>query len=90
MNRVENGYRVVVNGDEAAVLLRPSEDVQQVVGNRIRARLGQQREHEALRGLSAETKDGVRVDGMWLKYDPEAARRSKTDLRDFLATTLQR
>jgi dienelactone hydrolase len=35
-------------------------------------------------------KDGVRVDGMWLKYDPEAAKRSKTDLRDFLATTLRR
>jgi dienelactone hydrolase len=35
-------------------------------------------------------KDGARVDGMWLKYNPEAARRSKTDLRDFLAATIGR
>ncbi len=62
LNRVEAGDLVVVNGDEAAVLMRPSEDVQQAVNNRIRARLGQQREYEALRGLPAESKDGVRVE----------------------------
>jgi dienelactone hydrolase len=33
---------------------------------------------------------GARVAGMWLKYDPEAARRSKADLRNFLAATLGR
>jgi phosphotransferase system enzyme I (PtsP) len=62
LNRVEAGDLMVVNGDEAAVLVRPSEDVQQAVNNRIRARLGQQQEYEALRDLPAETKDGVRVE----------------------------
>ncbi len=62
LNRVDAGDLIVVNGDEAAVLLRPSEDVQIAVGDRIKARLGQMREYEALRDLPAETKDGVRID----------------------------
>ncbi len=35
-------------------------------------------------------KDGARVDGMLLKYNPEAARRSRSDLQAFLAATLGR
>jgi phosphotransferase system enzyme I (PtsP) len=64
LNRVEPGDLIVVNGDEAAVLVRPSEDVQQAVGNRIKARLGQRRQFESLRDLPAESKDGVRVELM--------------------------
>jgi phosphotransferase system, enzyme I, PtsP len=60
--RVENGDLIVVNGDEAAVLLRPSEDVQQAVANRIALRLGQREQYAALRGLPAETVDGARVE----------------------------
>ncbi len=64
LNRVEPGDLLVVNGDEAAVLVRPSEDVQQAVGNRIRLKAGQRLQYESLRGQPAETKDGVRVDLM--------------------------
>jgi dienelactone hydrolase len=38
----------------------------------------------------ASVKDGARVDGMWLKYNAEAAKQSKADLRAFLAATLGR
>jgi len=62
LDHIEAGDLVVVNGDDAAVLLRPSEDVQQAVINRVRVRLGQQHEYEALRDLPAETKDGVRIE----------------------------
>jgi phosphotransferase system enzyme I (PtsP) len=62
INRVEPGDLLVVNGDEAAVLVRPSEDVQQAVDNRIKTRLGQRRQYESLRDLPAETKDGVRIE----------------------------
>lgn len=64
LNRVEAGDLIVVNGDEAAVLVRPSEDVQQAVGNRIKTRLGQRRQYKSLRDLPAESKDGVRVELM--------------------------
>ncbi len=32
--------------------------------------------------------DGMRLLGMWLKFDPKAAQESKSELRDFLATKL--
>jgi phosphotransferase system, enzyme I, PtsP len=62
LDRVEANDLIVVNGDEAAVVLRPSEDVQQAVDERIKVRLGQRQQYEALRALPAETKDGVRVE----------------------------
>jgi len=62
LDRVEAGDLIVVNGDEAAVLVRPSEDVQQAVDERIKVRLGQRQQYEALRALPAETMDGVRVE----------------------------
>jgi dienelactone hydrolase len=34
--------------------------------------------------------DGMRLFGMWLKYDPKAAQESKSELRNFLATKLAR
>lgn len=34
--------------------------------------------------------DGMRLFGMWLKYDPKAAQDSKSELRNFLATKLAR
>ncbi|HEY3919359.1 MAG TPA: phosphoenolpyruvate--protein phosphotransferase [Stellaceae bacterium] len=60
--RVEPGDVVVVNGDEGAVVLRPNEDVAQAVDTRIKVRLGQRRQYEALRDLPAESKDGTRVE----------------------------
>jgi len=64
LNRVDTGDLVVINGDEAAVLLRPSEDVQQAVVNRIGVRLGQRQQYQALRELPAETRDHCRVELM--------------------------
>jgi phosphotransferase system enzyme I (PtsP) len=60
--RVEPGDIVVINGDEGAVVLRPNEDVIQAVDNRIKVRLGQRQQYEALRDLPAESKDGTRVE----------------------------
>ncbi len=62
LDRVEPGDIIVIDGDEAAVVLRPSEDVQQAVDNRIKARQGQRAQYAALADLPAESKDGVRVE----------------------------
>jgi len=61
LNRVDANDLVVVDGDEAAVVLRPSEDVQQAVDERIKVRLGQRQQYQTLRDLPAETRDGVEV-----------------------------
>jgi phosphotransferase system, enzyme I, PtsP len=59
--KVEAGDLVIVDGDEAVVLLRPGEDIQQAVGARIDVRLGQRLSYAALRDLAAETLGGERV-----------------------------
>ena len=59
--KVEAGDLVIVDGDEAVVLLRPGEDIQQAVSARIDARLGQRLGYAALRDLPAETLGGERV-----------------------------
>jgi phosphotransferase system enzyme I (PtsP) len=64
LSRVESGDMVVVNGDEGAVVLRPNEDVIQAVDARIKLRLGQRLQYEALRDLPPESKDGTRVELM--------------------------
>ncbi|HEY1502652.1 MAG TPA: phosphoenolpyruvate--protein phosphotransferase [Stellaceae bacterium] len=64
LSRVEPGDMVVVNGDEGAIVLRPNEDVIQAVDNRIKTRLGQRQEYEALRDLPAASKDGTRIELM--------------------------
>jgi phosphotransferase system enzyme I (PtsP) len=64
LSRVEPGDMVVVNGDEGAVVLRPNEDVIQAVDARIKLRLGQRQQYEALRDLPAESKDGTKVELM--------------------------
>ena len=60
--RVEPGDTMVVNGDEGAVVLRPNEDVVQAVDARIKLRLGQREQFQALRDLPAESQDGTRVE----------------------------
>ncbi|HEX6840466.1 MAG TPA: phosphoenolpyruvate--protein phosphotransferase [Stellaceae bacterium] len=59
--KVEAGDLVIVDGDEAVVLLRPGEDIQQAVSARIDARLGQRLGYAALRDLPAETLGGERI-----------------------------
>jgi phosphotransferase system enzyme I (PtsP) len=64
LSRIEPGDMVVVNGDEGAVVLRPNEDVIQAVDARIKLRVGQRLQYEALRDLPAESKDGTKVELM--------------------------
>jgi len=59
--KVEAGDLVIVDGDEAQVMVRPGEDIQQAVAARIEARLGQRLAYAALRDEPAETSDGTRV-----------------------------
>ncbi len=60
--KIDAGDLVVVNGDEAQVLVRPGEDVLQVVDQSIKARLGERLRYAALRDLPAVTRDGVVVE----------------------------
>ncbi len=60
--KVEAGDLVVVDGEEAVVLLRPGEDLQQAALARIRIRQGERQRYAALKDLPAETKDGVRIE----------------------------
>jgi phosphotransferase system, enzyme I, PtsP len=62
LDRVEAGDLVALDGDDAVVLVRPSEDIQQAIERRIADRLGEREQHAALRPLPAETMDGFRVE----------------------------
>ncbi len=60
--KVEAGDLVAVDGEEAIVLLRPGEDLQQAALARIRIRQGERQRYAALKDLPAETKDGARIE----------------------------
>ncbi|HUK06618.1 MAG TPA: phosphoenolpyruvate--protein phosphotransferase [Stellaceae bacterium] len=62
LQRIEAGDLVVVNGDEAHVLLRPGEEVLQAVEQSIGARAGARARYAALRALPSVTRDGVAVE----------------------------
>jgi phosphotransferase system enzyme I (PtsP) len=59
--KVEAGDTVIVDGDEAQIVLRPGEDIVQAVNARLEARAGERRRYAAVRDLPAETRDGARV-----------------------------
>jgi len=61
LDRVETGDLVALDGEEAIVVLRPGEDIQQAIERRLQLRLGERQRYAALRELPAETLDGVRV-----------------------------
>ena len=61
LDRVEAGDTLAVDAEDAVVMVRPSEDVQQAVERRLSIRLGERQRYAALRDLAAETRDGVRV-----------------------------
>ena len=61
LKRVESGDLLVVDGDNAQVLVRPSEDVQQAIEASIGARADQRARYAATRDLPAETRDGRKV-----------------------------
>jgi phosphotransferase system enzyme I (PtsP) len=60
-NLVEAGDLVIVDGDRARVLLRPSEDIQQSATETIRARTDRRAYYGTLRDVPAVTRDGVAV-----------------------------
>jgi phosphotransferase system enzyme I (PtsP) len=59
--KVEAGDLVVVDGDEAQIVLRPGEDVVLAANARLEARAGERLRFAAIRDLPAETRDGARV-----------------------------
>jgi len=59
--KVEAGDLVVVDGEEAQIVLRPGEDIVHSVTGRLEARAGELRRYAEVRDLPAETRDGVRV-----------------------------
>ncbi len=60
-DRIEAGEIVVVDGDRARVLVRPSEDIQQSVAATVAARARRRAFYETLRDVPAETRDGVAI-----------------------------
>jgi phosphotransferase system enzyme I (PtsP) len=59
--KVEAGDLVVVDGEEAQIVLRPGDDVVSAANTRLEARAGERLRYAAVRDLPAETRDGVRV-----------------------------
>ena len=59
--QIDAGDQVVVDGDNAQVLVRPSEDVQAAVESRLAERRTRKASYQALRELPAVTLDGVAI-----------------------------
>src|SRR5882762_1931874 len=59
--RIEPGDSIVVDGDNAQVLVRPAEDILQTVYAAIDARAERRRKYAALRDLPSATRDQARV-----------------------------
>ncbi len=60
-SRIEASDTVVVDGDHAQVLIRPSEDIIQSVAATVAARSNRRSLYEALRSAPAITRDGVEI-----------------------------
>ncbi|WP_296336720.1 phosphoenolpyruvate--protein phosphotransferase [Reyranella sp.] len=61
LSRVEPGDSIVVDGDNAQVLVRPAEDVLQTVHVAIEARVERRRKYATLRDLPSATRDQARI-----------------------------
>jgi phosphotransferase system enzyme I (PtsP) len=59
--RVEAGDPIVVDGDNAQVLVRPAEDILQTVDLALNARAERRRKYAALRDLPSATRDQARI-----------------------------
>jgi phosphotransferase system, enzyme I, PtsP len=60
-NRTEAGDIVVVDGDHAQVLIRPSADIQQSVTAAVEARTRRRSFYETLRSVPSVTRDGIEI-----------------------------
>lgn len=61
LSRIEPGDSIVVDGDNAQVLVRPAEDVLQSIHDAIYARIERRRKYATLRDLPPTTRDQVRI-----------------------------
>jgi phosphotransferase system enzyme I (PtsP) len=61
VGRVEPGDSIVVDGDNAQVLVRPAEDILQTIYAAIDARAERRRKYAALRDLPSATRDQARI-----------------------------
>ncbi|MCJ8307822.1 MAG: phosphoenolpyruvate--protein phosphotransferase [Hyphomicrobiales bacterium] len=60
--RAENGDRVIVDGDDGSVHLRPAEDINESYVERVKFRAIREARFDALRELPSVTRDGVNID----------------------------
>jgi phosphotransferase system enzyme I (PtsP) len=60
-NRADNGDIVIVDGDHAQVLIRPSDDIQQSVAATVAERSRRRAYYETLRDIAAVTRDGIEI-----------------------------
>jgi phosphotransferase system enzyme I (PtsP) len=60
-NRIEAGDIVVVDGDHANVLIRPSADIQQSVATAVEARTRRRAYYDTLRSTPPVTRDGIHI-----------------------------
>jgi phosphotransferase system enzyme I (PtsP) len=58
---IEPGDQIVVDGDNAQILIRPGEDIQQTIEQSLAERSNRRLHYQALRDLPATTLDGVTV-----------------------------
>ncbi|HTV45564.1 MAG TPA: phosphoenolpyruvate--protein phosphotransferase [Stellaceae bacterium] len=61
VSRIENGDIVVVDGDHAQILIRPSADLQQSTAAAVEARSRRRAFYDSLRNTPAVTRDGVGI-----------------------------
>jgi phosphotransferase system, enzyme I, PtsP len=61
VGRTENGDIVIVDGDHAQILIRPSADIQQSTAAVVEARSRRRAHYDSLRNAPAVTRDGVAI-----------------------------
>ena len=60
-NRIEAGDVVIVDGDHAQVLIRPSEDIHQSVAATVEARTRRRAMYDTMRSAASVTRDGIQI-----------------------------
>jgi phosphotransferase system enzyme I (PtsP) len=60
-SRIETGDIVIVDGDHAQVLIRPSEDIHQSVAAAVEARTRRRAVYDTLRSAASVTRDGIQI-----------------------------
>jgi len=60
-SRIETGDIVIVDGDHAQVLIRPSEDIYQSVAAAVEARTRRRAVYDTLRSAASVTRDGIQI-----------------------------